>query len=67
MSSTVVLLISLFLLFSFFFSVSSDRVRAIATAMGLRTIVWTSGTASNHVSFDTNGMESFEIFLVLPS
>ncbi|KAF8480650.1 hypothetical protein JB92DRAFT_2766089 [Gautieria morchelliformis] len=31
-----------------------DRVRAIAAAMELKPIIWTSGTASNHVSFDTN-------------
>ncbi|KAF8527955.1 glycoside hydrolase/deacetylase [Hysterangium stoloniferum] len=31
-----------------------DRIRAIAAAMDLIPIIWTSGVASNHVSFDTN-------------
>jgi len=30
-----------------------DRVRAISAAMGLTPVIWTSGKASNNVSFDT--------------
>lgn len=38
--------------------VHSDRVRAIAAAMNLITIVWTSGTAGNGLNYDTGGMLS---------
>jgi len=31
-----------------------DRVRAIAAAMQLTIIIWTSGNASNHINYDTN-------------
>lgn len=38
--------------------VNSDRIRAIATAMDLFTIIWTSGDAGGGMNYDTGGMLS---------